>query len=79
MFYLEEYDLVILDGNTAGEGKENGQGETSRTMRFSLMEQMVARLALQILVMPSLQQTLSDFINIFNHFLTSATSISHVA
>lgn len=43
--------MVILDVNTGGEGKENGQGRTSRTMRFSLM---VERFALQILVMPSL-------------------------
>ena len=43
--------MVILDVNTGGEGKENGQGRTSRTMRFSLM---VERFAVQILVMPSL-------------------------
>lgn len=46
--------MVILDVNTGGEGKENGQGGTSRTMRFSLTGQMVERFALQILVMPSL-------------------------
>lgn len=51
IFYFEEYGMVILDVNTGGEGKENGQGGTSRTMRFSLM---VERFALQILVMPSL-------------------------
>lgn len=46
MFYPEEYDMVILDANTVGEGKENGQGGTSRTMSFSLMEQVVERFAL---------------------------------
>lgn len=31
MFYLEEYDMVIPDANTVGEGMENGQDGTSRT------------------------------------------------